>query len=96
MSSNDTSKLLIDLDDAITKWASESGFLLRKYDRDRYLLLMEKKDLRKLINSQFSILEDAKSLDAGSMPLTLSIGIGVDGENFSENLRYAQLAIDMA
>lgn len=96
VSSNDTSKLLIDLDDAITKWASESGFLLRKYDRDRYLLLMEKKDLRKLINSQFSILEDAKSLDAGSMPLTLSIGIGVDGENFSENLRYAQLAIDMA
>jgi len=95
-SSNDTSKLLIDLDDAISKWAAESGYLLRKYDRDRYLLLMEKKDLKKLIKEQFSILEQTKSMFEGPIPLTLSIGIGVDGENFAENFRYAQLAIDMA
>lgn len=95
-SSNDYSKVLIDLDEIINQWAAEAGFLLRKYDRDRYLVIMERKDLRVLKENRFPILEKAKLLFPEQMPLTLSIGIGVDGKDFAENLRFSLLAIDMA
>jgi c-di-AMP phosphodiesterase-like protein len=57
---------------------------------------MERKDLRVLKENRFPILEKAKLLFPEQMPLTLSIGIGVDGKDFAENLRFSLLAIDMA
>lgn len=93
---NEASKLLVDLDEKIGEWAGESGFLLRKYDRDKYLLVFERKHLEKMTADGFPILETAKSLMSDPIPITLSIGIGIDGENFAECLRFAMLAIDMA
>jgi len=93
---NETSKLLVDIDGKIGEWAERSDFLLRKYDRDKYLLLFERKHLKQLISEKFPILETAKSLSSDPIPLTLSIGIGIDGDSFAECLKFALLAIDMA
>jgi len=93
---NETSKLVADVDGKIAEWAEQSGFLFRKYDRDRYLLLFERKHLKKLISDKFPILETVKALSSEPIPLTLSIGIGIDGESFAECLKFALLALDMA
>jgi c-di-AMP phosphodiesterase-like protein len=70
--------------------------MMRKYDRDKYLLVFERKHLRTLIQDKFQILDAVKSLSPDPIPLTLSIGIGTDGESFADCLRFALLAIDMA
>jgi c-di-AMP phosphodiesterase-like protein len=91
------SGILAAADEKITAWAAPIGGLLRKYDRDKYLLIFEERGLSALAEDRFSLLDDVRSVNGPSgLPLTLSIGVGRDGENFVENFSFAQLAIDMA
>lgn len=91
------SGMLAAADEKITAWAAPINGLLRKYDRDRYLLLFEERDLAGFTGSRFSVLDDVRAVIGPSgLPVTLSIGIGRDGENFTESYNFAQLAIDMA
>ena len=47
--------------------------------------------------SVFSILEDVKTVNIGNdMAVTLSIGIGMNGESYAQNYDYARTSIDMA
>lgn len=93
---SDNNKLLVDVDALVGEWASGSGFMMRKYDRDKYLLVFERKHLKAWIAEKFTLLDAAKALSSDPIPLTLSIGIGTDGGSFAECLRFALLAIDMA
>ncbi len=96
LSGNESSKLLVDINDKVEAWADQKDTLIIKYDRDRLLLVMEKKKLAQLTEDKFAVLDASKAISSDPIPLTLSVGVGVEGESFSENFRYAQLAIDMA
>ncbi|MCL2002525.1 MAG: DHH family phosphoesterase [Oscillospiraceae bacterium] len=97
LSESQKSGILAAADDKITAWAAPFNGLLRKYDRDKYLLLFEERDLAGLAENRFSVLDDIRAVIGSSgLPVTLSIGIGRDGESFTENFSFAQLAIDMA
>ena len=52
-----TSNLNAQLNEAITAWAEDYHGLLRRMERNRYLLIFEKRDLQDAINNKFSILE---------------------------------------
>lgn len=46
---------------------------------------------------RFSLLEDVKTVNIGNeMAVTLSIGIGINGDTYIRNYEYARTAIDMA
>jgi c-di-AMP phosphodiesterase-like protein len=91
------STILAAADDKITSWAAPINGLLRKYDRDRYLLLFEEREMTALIEARFTLLDDMRTVVAPSgFPVTLSIGIGRDGETILEGYSFAQLAIDMS
>ena len=48
-------------------------------------------------DERFSILEDVKTVNIGNdMAVTLSIGIGMNGESYAQNYDYARTSIDMA
>jgi len=80
----------------ISDWASESKGVLKKTERDRYIVYFEHQYLKDYINKKFSLLEQVRALGDGlKMPLSVSIGIGVDG-NIQENDAYARAALDMA
>ena len=48
---------------------------------------MHKKELKKLEAEKFSILDTIRHIDYGNnLPVTISIGIGIDGATLNENL----------
>ncbi|HAL63034.1 MAG TPA: phosphoesterase [Clostridiales bacterium] len=77
-------------------WVSESKGVLKKTERDRYLILFEHQYLKDYIQKKFDILERVRSLgESIKLPVTISIGVGVSG-TLLENNAYARAAIDMA
>ena len=53
--------------------------------------------MEKIEENRFSILEDVKTVNIGNeMAVTLSIGMGMNGDSYSQNYEFARTAIDMA
>ena len=85
------------INDRISGWCENLGGLLRKLERNRYLLIFEAKDLPRLQEGKFSILDDIRAItNPSGVAATLSIGIGKDGTSFQENYAFASLSIEMA
>ena len=81
----------------LTKWADQYHGLLRRLERNRFILVFEKRDLKHVIDSKFPILEEIHEITSPSgLPASISIGMGVDAENFDEGYNFASLAIEMA
>ncbi len=94
---SEKSSILAEIDRKIAQWAKDSRSLLRKYDRDKYIFVLESGDLSKLASKKFSVLDDVRTIQSrAGVVATLSIGIGSEGENFSECFHYAGVALDMA
>ncbi len=85
------------INDAITKWAEGYHGLLRKLERNRYLLVFEKRDLDSAMQEKFSLLEDIHQVvNPTGLAASISFGLGVDGVDFEEGYNFASLSIEMA
>ncbi len=85
------------INNTIMKWAQEYHGLLRRLEKNRFLLIFEKRDLRQAVDSKFSILEQIHEITAPSgLSASISIGLGVDGATFDEGYQFAALSIEMA
>ena len=91
------SSLNAKLGDAITEWTEPFQGLLRKLERNRYLFIFEKRDLKRAMDEKFPLLETVHEiLNPTGLPASISIGLGVDGETFDEAYSFAALGIEMA
>ncbi len=91
------SSLNAQLNNTITKWTEEYHGLLRRLERNRFLFVFEKKDLKRAVSEKFSLLEDIHEISSPSgLEASISFGIGVDAINFEENYNFAALSIEMA
>ena len=71
--------------------------LVRRTDRDKYIVVTDRKGLSLMEEDNFAILEQIKTTKVtNDTTPTLSIGIGVAAEDYSQNLEFARAAIDMA
>ena len=85
------------LGDAITEWTEGYHGLLRKLERNRFLYIFEKRDLARVTEDKFSLLENVHQItNPAGLPASISIGLGVDGANFEESYNFAALSIEMA
>ena len=85
------------INDCINQWSNDYHGLLRRLERNRFLLIFEKRDLHAAKEGKFSILEDIHEITSPSgVAASISIGLGVDGESFEEAYDFAALAIEMA
>jgi len=81
----------------LNHYVSNVGGVVRKLEKDRYLVMMKQKGLWKMEEDKFSLLENIKSVNIGNeIQITLSIGVGLGGESIEKNYEYAQVAVDMA
>lgn len=86
-----------DINSAITTWAEGYHGLLRKVERNRYLLVFEKRDLDNAMQEKFPVLEDIHAIvNPSGLAASISIGLGVDGTDFEEGYNFAALSIEMA
>ncbi|MGE4548817.1 MAG: DHH family phosphoesterase [Intestinibacillus sp.] len=94
---SEKSAILAEIDKKIGEWTEGSRALLRKFDRDKYIFVLEEGDLQKLVDGKFSVLDEVRTIQSrDGITATLSIGVGKDGETFEENYRFAGLALEMS
>ncbi len=94
---NTISTMDADINSAITTWAEGYHGLLRKLERNRYLLVFEKRDLDNAMQEKFPVLEDVHAIvNPSGLAASISIGLGVDGTDFEESYNFAALSIEMA
>ena len=85
------------VEDKLKEWCDSFHGILRRYDRDRYLLLMERQDLDRLRQEKFKITEEIHQVESPTgIGASISIGLGIDGENFGEVLQFADMASELA
>ena len=79
------------------QWRGESGALLMRSDRDRYLMVLDEARYEKFAAGRFSILDDVRTVQAGEgVCATLSIGVGREAAGFEALYKNAGLALEMA
>ena len=94
---SEKSTILAGIDKRLFSWIKDCNAVLRKYDRDKYIFIIENAELDKLSARKFAVLQDVRDIqNHEGVVATLSIGIGKDGETLAECYQYAGLAIDMA
>lgn len=85
------------IDKRVNKYFSPGAAIVRKMEKDKYLVVFRYKYLEKLLADKFSILEDIKGVKIGNeMTLTLSIGVGTGASDYSKNFDMAKAAMDLA
>lgn len=92
--------LLVALADRkINKYMLGYDAIIRKLEKDKYIFLLQHKYLAKMQADKFSLLEDIKTINAGSAEetgITISIGIGSQADTYRKRQEYARSAIDLA
>lgn len=81
----------------IDTWLGEYGCLVRKLGEGRFVVVCEERDLEKMIEKKFSILDSIRvyEYDGKLVGITLSVGVG-KGKNLREGEANARQALDMA
>lgn len=85
------------LETIIENYMAEGSCLLRRLDRDRFLIVAEERQLRKMIERRFDILDQVRQVSlSDNVPSTLSIGIGQGASTLQESEKMARQALEMA
>lgn len=91
------SALNANINNVITQWAENFHGLLRRLEKNRFLLVFEKRDLKQAMEDKFSVLEDIHKITSpAGLAASISFGLGVDGATYEESYSFAALSIEMA
>lgn len=85
------------VDKRVNKYFSAGAAIIRKMEKDKYLVVFRYKFLERILSDKFSLVEDIKSVKVGNeKTLTLSIGIGTGANDYARNYEIAKAAMDLA
>ena len=85
------------VEDRLNQWCDEYSGILRRYDRDRYLVVFEKQDIEHMKLDKFKITEEMHQVESpNGINASVSIGFGMDGTNLGEALQFADVGIELA
>ena len=85
------------VEDKLGQWCSGFSGILRRVDRDRYLLLMEHQHMERLRGDKFKITDEIHDVvNPAGIAATISIGLGAESESFAEALQAADNAAELA
>ena len=97
ISTEERPQAIATLEKAIYDWASLTGGLMVKAERDTFVYIFEQEYLSQIESSKFSILDTIKELDLGSkQQVTVSIAISNEGQNNYQKYKSALSAMDIA
>ena len=91
------SALLNAVSQKFTQWTAPADGIFCRLDRDRYLYIFEEQYLDGYKAEKFSLLDSVRTIQSpNGIPVTVSIGVGVDGDSLAEMFRFASLSAEMA
>lgn len=90
-------QMLAEIEKKVVHWMGFTGGILKKFERDKYLFVFEWKYLKEMEDRKFEILDTAKEINIGNkIPVTLSLGFGLNGKSLVDNFYAAGASIDIA
>ena len=85
------------VEDRLHHWCSGYNAILRRYDRDRYLIVTEKQNLDQMKLDKFSITQEIHQVESPTgINASISIGLGEDAATLAEGLQFADMAVELA
>lgn len=89
--------LIAEIERAINSYAQNLNAMLKKYDYNKYILFIQNQYIEKQMEKKFEILDVIKDINTGNkLMVTLSVGVGRDGENPLEDGKFATSAKELA
>lgn len=74
----------------INKYISALDGIVKRLEKDKYLIVLRKKSVQQLKEQRFDLLEDVKTVNIGNeMAVTLSIGVGLDGLTYAQDYEFS-------
>lgn len=81
----------------INQFGANIDAVVKKLEKDKYFIAFQYKYLEGLQAGKFEILDEVRSVNIGNeMDMTISIGIGYNGDTYLQNCEYSRMAMDMA
>ncbi|MCR5636747.1 MAG: DHH family phosphoesterase [Clostridiales bacterium] len=89
--------VLAPLESALIKWANNYNGSFRHISGGKYTVVFEEDNFSKIINSNFDILDEIRSIKSSAgTAATVSIGVGTGGDSFKECDAWSKKALEMA
>ncbi|WP_040396736.1 DHH family phosphoesterase [Anaerococcus senegalensis] len=94
---SDRSSLTGEIDRIIMNYFEKYGAMVRKYENDRYMVMIHYDDYVKIYESKFKILDLVREVKKGnSIEPTLSVGVGLSGSKPIDIYEESRVSIDIA
>lgn len=91
------SLLIALVDRKVNKFMQSIDAIVKKLEKDKYIVLFKRKYLPQLQGTKFNILDEVRSVNIGNdMAVTISIGLGISEDSYNKGYEYARAAIDLA
>ena len=85
------------IDRKVNQYFAKYDGLVRKIEKDKYFVVFKYQYLEDMKEDKFKVLEEVKGIKVGNeMAVTLSMGVGVNDDNYHENYESSRAAIDLA
>ncbi|MHC1719107.1 MAG: DHH family phosphoesterase [Clostridiaceae bacterium] len=89
--------LIAEMEKTVNSYGTALNGMLKKYSNSKYVLCVQNKFIDFEIVKKFEILDNIREINMGNaFPVTMSIGIGQEGESPFENEKYALSAKELA
>ena len=89
-------QIMAKVESTIYDWVNETNGILVKADRDTYVYIFEQRNLEKIVENKFAILDSIKDIvRKDKIQLTLSIAISNEGKTDREVYKSASAAMDV-
>ena len=86
-----------DIERILSTFETESKAAMKRVSKDKFFLVMNREELKKIEFDKFEILDKIRNIDHGNtFPVTISMGIGIDGETINDNFKMAIGALDLS
>lgn len=87
---------LVEIEKLIENFVDGTNGISKKMNNDKFCVILEERDLSKIIESRFKILEEARKISLGERRnITLSIGVGYNCKSLAESEIAAKQALEM-
>lgn len=94
---SEKANVLVQMEKLFEDFMEKSTGILRKLSTDRFIAVLEEKQMNDIIDQRFSILDKARAITVGDkLSVTLSIGVGRGAASMAESENFAKQALDMA
>ena len=94
---NEKTQLVASVETYLREWYSFTGGIFIKLDRNKFLIVFERKYLKTFVDNKFDVLDSIKNITfSNKMPVTLSIAVVLDEASMADKLHNAFSTLDIA